>query len=201
MSAASPNVSNLVKTFIHSVEDAKKLFRDLHRPTKVELNNLWNKLWENTVNIPNPTCIGGKFELSISITNESEWLFAEMGRLNQERLEAAKAVRATDNAKLAAETPPKASDTLIIIYTYATKNECDPYPKLTNPGRFAINTTKSAKVITINKIKQDMKLKEYAAYTVVDSAVQYFLRKVFGTKTFADMFISENFVLYKYTTL
>ena len=119
MSAANPNISNLVKTFIHSVEDTQKLFRDLNRPTKVELNNLWNKLKENTANIPNPTCIGGKFELAISITNRTEWLSAEMGQVNQERLEDAKVVRATDNVKLAAEMPQKSTDTLS-----ATKTDC-----------------------------------------------------------------------------
>ena len=48
-----------------------------------------------------------------------------------------------------------------------------------NPGRFVIDTNKFAKEITIKKIKLDMKVKEYAAYTVIDSAVQYYLRKVF----------------------
>ena len=175
MSSANPNVTNLVKTFIYSVEDAQKLFRDLNRPTKVELNNLWKKIQKNTANILNPTCIGGKFKLAISITNGSEWLSAEMGRINQERLEEAEAVHATDIAKLAAEIPPKAPDTSIIIYACATKTDCEPYLKLTNPGRFIINTSKSAKVITIVKIKHNMKLKECAVYTVVDSVVQYYL--------------------------
>ena len=94
-----------------------------------------------------------------------------MGRLNQERLEDAEAVRATNNAKLAAETPSKAPDKSIIIYTCATKTDCELCSKLTNPGRFIIDIIKSAKVITIEKIKHNMKLKEYAAYTVVDSAV------------------------------
>ena len=46
-----------------------------------------------------------------------------------------------------------------------------------------------------------MKLKEYAAYTVVDSAIQYFQQKVFGTEIFAAMLTSDNFVLNKYTSL
>ena len=156
---------------------------------------------ENAANIPNPTCIGGKFELAICITNGYEWLSTEMGRLNQERLEDAKEVRANSNAKAAAAVPPTAPDTSIINNTCATKTNCKPYPKLTNPGRFLIDTNKSAKVITIEKVKHDMKLKEYAAYTVVDSAVQHYLRKIFGTKIFADMLTSDNFVLNKYTAL
>ena len=63
---------------------------------------------ENAANIPNPTCIGGNFELAICITNRSEWISAEMGRLNQERLEDTKEVRATNNAKVAAAVPPTA---------------------------------------------------------------------------------------------
>ena len=57
---------------------------------------------QNAANIPNPTCIGGKFELAICITNGSEWLSTEMGRISQERLEDAKEARANDNAKAAA---------------------------------------------------------------------------------------------------
>ena len=48
-----------------------------------------------------------------------------MGRINQEILEDVKAMRATDNAKLAAETPPKAPDTSIIVY------QCQLWIKLT----------------------------------------------------------------------
>ena len=98
-----------------------------------------------------------------------------MGQINQERLEDTEAVRTSDNAKAAVEAPPKAPDTLIINCTCATETDINPYPKLTNPGRFVIDTKKSTKMITIKNIKQDMKLKEYAAYTVVDAAVQYFL--------------------------
>ena len=107
-----------------------------------------------------------------------------MGRINQERLKIAERKRAIDNATAAAAVPPTAPDTSIIIYTCATKNDCDPYPKLTNPGRFVIDTNKSADDITIAKIKHNMKLKEYAAITVVDSAVQHFLHKVFGLNIF-----------------
>ena len=156
---------------------------------------------ENTANIPNPTCIGGQFELSICITNGSEWLLAEMGRINQERFEIAEQKRASDNAAAKAAVPPTAADTSIIIYTMATEIDCDPYPKLTNPGRFIIDTNKTADDITIAKIKHDMRLKEFAAITVVDSAVQYFLRKVFGLAIFADMNTNNNFVLNKYTAL
>ena len=46
-----------------------------------------------------------------------------------------------------------------------------------------------------------MKLKEYGAITVVDSAIQYFLRKVFGVEIFADMNTNNNFFLNKYTAL
>ena len=66
------NVTNLTETFIYLVDNVQKLFRDLARPTKVELNNLWNKIREDTANIPNPTCIGSKFEVAICITNGVE---------------------------------------------------------------------------------------------------------------------------------
>ena len=154
---------------------------------------------ENTATIPNPTCIGGQCELSICITNGLEWLQAEMGRINQEQLEAAKQQCATDNATKAAAN--QAADNSIIIYIMATEHDCAPYPKITNPGQFAIDLNKSADKIIIGKIKHDMKLKEYAALTVVDSAVQYFLQNVFGVEIFADMNTNGNFVLNKYTTL
>ena len=124
-----------------------------------------------------------------------------MGRINQEILEDVKAMRATDNAKLAAETPPKAPDTSISVYSCATETDCESYSKLTNPGRSVIDTKKSAEVITIGKVKHDIELKEYAVYTVVDSVVQHYLCKVFGTEIFANMLTGYNFVLNKYTTL
>ena len=139
MSATTPNVANLIETFIPSVDDGKELFRDLDRPTKVELNNLWNKIRENAANIPNPTCIGGHSELAICITNGSERLSAELGRINQLRLEAAEATQISDNAKAAAASPVQAPDTSIVNYTVATEADIDPYPKLTNPGRFVVD--------------------------------------------------------------
>ena len=151
MSAPVTSVTDLIETFINTVDDAKKGFRDLNRPTKVELNNLWNKMRENTANIPNPTCIGGQFELSICITNGSEWLQAEMGRINQERLEAAEQKRASENAAAAAANPPTAQDTSIILFTQAVANDCNQYPKLTNPGRFVIDVNKSADEVSIKK--------------------------------------------------
>ena len=80
MSASTTSTTDLIETFIHDVNAAKKCFHDLNRPTKVELTALLNMLRENTANIPNPTCIGGQFKLSICITNGSEWLQAEMGQ-------------------------------------------------------------------------------------------------------------------------
>ena len=201
MSAPTQTITDLNETFIHSADDCKKLFNDVGRPTKIKLVNLWNKLRENTANIPNPTCIGGQFELAICITNGSEWFCAELRRVNQERLVVAEATRATDNAARAAANPAQAPDTSIINYTLATEADIEPYPKLTNPGRFVIDANKTAEEITIAKIKHDMNLKEFASYTVVDSAVQYFLRKVFGTDIFADMLTSDNFVLNKYSAL
>ena len=119
MSAPITNITNPIETFINSVDDAKKHFRNLNQPKKVELNNLWNKLRENTANIPNPTCIGGQFELSICITNGSEWLSAEMGRINQELLKISESTRATENARAAAALPPTLPDTLIVTYAVA----------------------------------------------------------------------------------
>ena len=144
MSTTNPNVTNLIGTFTHLVDDVQKLFRELACPTKVELNNLWNKIHENTANILNPTCIGGKFELAICITNGSEWLSSEIDWINQERLEAAKEVRVSDYTKTAVAVSPTAQDTSIINCIYATEADIDPYPKLMNPGRFVIDTNKSA---------------------------------------------------------
>ena len=96
-------------------------------------------------------------------------------------MEAAELTRISDNAKRAAALPVQPPDTSIVIHTVATKADIDPYPKLTNPGRFVIDTNKSAQEITIERIKHDMKLKEFVFFTVVDSAIQYYLRKVFGT--------------------
>ena len=148
----------------------------------MELNNLWNKIQKNEAHISNPTCVGVKFKLTICITNGSEWLSVEMVQINQERLEDAEAVRVFDNAKVAAETTPKATDTLIINHTCATETDIVPYPKLINPGRYVIDTNNSTKVITIEKIKQGMEPKDYAAYNIVDSVVQYYLRKLFETE-------------------
>ena len=66
------NFANIIEAFVHSIDDIQKLFRDITRPTKLELNNLWNKVQENAANVPNPTCIEGAFELTIYITNGSE---------------------------------------------------------------------------------------------------------------------------------
>ena len=70
-----------------------------------------------------------------------------------------------------------------------------------NPGRFVIDTNKFSKVITIKNIKHYVKLNEYAAYTVVDSTVQRYLRKVFDIEIFAIMLTSDNYVLNNYTAL
>ena len=199
MSTATASTTELIETFIHDVDACKKCFQDKNRPTKVELTRLFNLLRENLANIPNPSCIGGLFELSICITNGAEWLQAEMGRINQQRFEAAEQQRATDNATKAASN--LAVDNSIVTYTPATEGDCNPYPKIKNPGQFVIDSNKTADQITIAKIKHDMKLKEYAALTVVDSAIQYFLRNFFGVELFADMNINDNFVLNKYSAL
>ena len=95
-----------------------------------------------------------------------------MGRINQERFEIDEQKYGSDNVAAKAAVPPTAADTSIIFYTMATENVCDPYPKLNIPGRFFIDTNKSIDDVTIAKIKHDMKFKEFAAITVVDSAVQ-----------------------------
>ena len=201
MLAPITNVIDFIEIVINSVDDAKKQFRDLTRPTEVELNNIWNKLRENTANIPNPMCIGGQFELSICITNGSEWFSVEMGRVNQERFEIAETAHASDNARAAAAVKPTAPETSIVIYTCATKIDCDLYQKLSNPGRFVVDVSKLADNITIAKIQNDTKLKEYAAVTFVDSAVQHFLWKIFGLDIFADIQTNDNWVLNKCTAL
>ena len=175
MSTPTQTITDLNETFIHSANDCKKLFNNVGRPKKIKLMNLWNKLLENTANIPNPTCIGGHFELAICITKGLDWMSAKHGRVNQERLEAAEATRASGNAKRAAATPVQAPDTSIVNYIVATDNDIESYPKLVNSGRFVIDSNKNTEEITIAKIKHNMKLKEFASYTVVDSAVQYFL--------------------------
>mmetsp|Transcript_29761 Transcript_29761/g.30270 ORF Transcript_29761/g.30270 Transcript_29761/m.30270 type:complete len:135 (+) Transcript_29761:216-620(+) len=129
MSSTNPNVANLIEIFIHSIDGGEKLIRDFDRPIKVELNNLWNKVRENAANIPNPTCIGGYFKLAICTTNGSEWLSAELGRINQPRLEVAEGTRISDNAKAAAASPVQPPDTSIINYTVATEADIDPLSK------------------------------------------------------------------------
>ena len=130
MSAATSSTTDLIETFIHDVDACKKCIQDKNRPTKVELKAMFNLLRENLANIPNPSCIGRLFELSICITNGAEWLQAEMGRINQQRLEAAERQRATDNATKAAAVPPTAPDNSIITYTESTEGDCNPYPKI-----------------------------------------------------------------------
>ena len=83
----------------------------------------------------------------------------------------------------------------------AAKANINPYPKFVNLGRFIVDSNKFSKEITIKKSKNNIKLKEYAAMSVVDSAIQYYLGKLFGTKTFADMLASDNFVYNKYIAL
>ena len=107
--------------------------------------NLWNKVQENAANIPNPTCIGGHFKLAICITNGSEWMSAEHGGINHQKLEAAEAARVIENARRAAANPVEPADTSIVIYTIATEADIEPYPKLANPGRFFNDTGKLQK--------------------------------------------------------
>ena len=74
MSSSTASTTDCIETetFIHDMDAANKCFHDWNRPTKVKLTALFNMLRENLANIPNPTCIGGQFELSIYITNGSE---------------------------------------------------------------------------------------------------------------------------------
>ena len=48
------------------------------------------------------------------------------------KIGSSQAARQTNNTKAVAENPPRASDTSIVIYTVATKNDINPYPKLLN---------------------------------------------------------------------
>ena len=103
MLTANANITNLIGTFINSVDNVQKLFKNFTRLTKVGLNNLWNKVQEYTVNIPNPTCIGRAFRLTICITNGSKCFLSKLGLINQDQLEVAEAVREADNMKAAAK--------------------------------------------------------------------------------------------------
>ena len=80
------------------------------------------------MNIPNLTCIGEAFELAIYITYGSEWLSLEFGWIKQDQLEVAEAVQKDNNAKAAAEKPPRVPDRSIIIYICATEADTDLYP-------------------------------------------------------------------------
>ena len=81
------------------------------------------------------------------------------------------------------------------------KTYINPYPKIVNSGQFVMDSNKSTEEITIRKIRHNMKLKEYAVMSVVDSVIQYYLQKVFRIEIVANMLTSDNFVLNKYTAL
>ena len=122
-------------------------------------------------------CIGGAFELAICITTGSAWLSFKLNQINQLRLEADEAEQEAEIVKAPVESPPRASNTSIVIYTFDNKTYFNPYPKVMNLRRFIIDSNKSADEITIKKIKHDMKLKEYATMFIVDSIIQYYLQK------------------------
>ena len=78
----SSTITDIIENFIHSPEVVKLLDKNLSRPTKVELTNVVNHLTINTVNIPNPNCVGGIFGHAICITTTAEWNSAELVRIN-----------------------------------------------------------------------------------------------------------------------
>ena len=114
--SSTTTINEMMENFINSVPDVQKLVKDLTRPTKVELGNVYNKLRENTTNIPNPTGLGGLFELSICITTETEWTTAELGRINSVRLNTAEEARRQANAAVAAGQP---QDNTPVVWTEA----------------------------------------------------------------------------------
>ena len=195
----SSTITDIIENFIHSPEVVKLLVENLSRPTKVELTNVVNHLTINTVNIPNPDCVGGIFGHAICITTTPEWNSAEIIRINGDREVAAQETRRIDNAAALAANDP--ADNSPITYTEATVADCEPFPALVNPGKYIVNSNWTAKDATINKLKHDVLQKEYTAQLNVDAAIQLFFRKVFPADIFADMMKSTNFVLNKTTAL
>ena len=102
----SSTITDIIENFIHSPEAVKLLVENLSCPTKVELTNVVNHLTINTVNIPNPDCIGGIFGHAICITTTSEWNSAELIRINGDREVAAQETRWIDNAAALAANDP-----------------------------------------------------------------------------------------------
>ena len=195
------NFKDLLETFICLVDNIQKLIKDQSRSPKVKLNNCWNKIWENTANVPNPSFIGGQFELSICITTRQEWLASKFGQINQKIFEATEGSQWLANMTALASQPARAAKNPPIIYTKAIGTDCLPYSTLLNPRKFVINPNLSAWEVTITKIKHNIILKEYVVMIIVNTTIQLFLPQVFGTKIFADMLTSDSFVLNKYTAL
>ena len=102
----SSTITDIIENFIHSPEVVKLLVENLSRPTKVELTNVVNHLTINTVNIPNPDCVGGIFGHAICITTTPEWNSAELIRINGDREVAAQETRRIDNAAALAANDP-----------------------------------------------------------------------------------------------
>lgn len=56
-------------------------------------------------------------------------------------------------------------------------------------------------MVTITKIKYNILLTDYAAILIVNSTVQLFFRKVFGSKIFTDMWKIDNYILNQFKAL
>lgn len=108
----------------------KALVANLSCHTKFELIDVWNHTCINTVNIPNPDCVGVISEHSICITTLEELLLVELTCLNIEKFAAAKVNPCNKNATATATELPKAVYNLPVIYIKTTKAECEYYPTL-----------------------------------------------------------------------
>ena len=102
------------------------------------------------------------FEHSICITTHKEWLSVELGRVNQEKLEATKATKCNKYVVILAAKPHTA-DNSPVTYAKATATKYEPYLTLYNPRKCIVNTAWSAEGNTINKLKHDVLKADYAA--------------------------------------
>lgn len=124
------NIKNLMDIFNHPVETEQKLIATPSHPTKVELNNVCNHGYANTINILDPNCVSGVFEFSIHITTPEEWVASEFDWVNQEIYEVVEETCRHGNIATLAVQPPKPVDNSPIIYTEAIWSDCLLYPKL-----------------------------------------------------------------------
>ena len=77
------SISNIIATFIHSLEEVVTLIDNPARPAKVKVLDFINQSTFNLVNIKNPDCVGDAFGYAIIATNNKGWVAAIIARINK----------------------------------------------------------------------------------------------------------------------